>query len=225
MIPYWISYIFDLLLPRPRDAVRARSISETELASLLHPRILPGKKWVRALFPYHDERVRAVIKSIKYYNERKSSELMGALAADYILDVVAEQKAFEGWHDVIVAPIPSSPKRLRERGYNQAERLASSIYNELALSKVEGLTYNPHLLTRKDRTSQVHVMRSKRKENIRNAFSVPNPERVEGRFIILIDDVVESGATLVDARRALMAACPEQGRRGARGVIAIAMAH
>lgn len=218
MILKLISYLVDVILPRHRDARRARTISESELAGLMRPIALPGKTWVHTLFPYHDERVRAVIKAIKYYGEAKSAEVVGALAADYILEVVADQKAFEGWQDVILTPIPSSPKRLKERGYNQAARLAQAIYASLAPSAVEGLSYDPTLLARTDRTSQVHVMRSKRKENIRNAFSTPNALRVEGRFIILIDDVTESGATLTDARRALLEA-------GARAVIAVAIAH
>ena len=140
-----------------------------------------------------------------------SRQKFGALAADYLLEVLEEQRAFQGWGSAVIVPIPSSQKRLRERGYNQAARLAEAI-----VSNIDGVRYKPELLTREDRESQVQVERSKRVANIAGAFAAS--PAAKGLFIIIIDDVVESGATLADARRALLDA-------GVKGVIALAMAH
>ena len=113
-----------------------------------------------------------------------------------------------------MVPIPFPPGRPRSRGYNQAERITLALLPHLAGT----VSYAPDVLRRQERKSQVEVKPHDRKKNIAGAFSVNNPAKVSGKEIILIDDVVESGATLSDARRALTDA-------GATEVIAIAIAH
>lgn len=207
----WISALIDTLLPRHDTAERAARVTDRELAALMNPQVLKGAPWVHALFPYHDERVRALIKSVKYYGERKAAEKIARFAADYALELLAEKQTLSGWNQILLAPIPSSAARLRERGYNQA-----ALFAEAVAVRLDGVIYDPLLLTRERRESQVHVTRSTRSKNIAGAFAaVP---RVQNHFIILIDDVVESGATLKDARRALLSS-------GAKDVVAIAMAH
>ena len=210
---HFLRSLIDTLLPPHADAALARAIADDELAELMQPRTLPTKPWVHVLWPYHDARVRAVIKAVKYYGEAQVAARVGVLAADYLLDVIADLTTLQGWRNVVLVPVPSSSKRLRERGYNQAARIAQAI-----AKNCDGVTYDESLLAREERVSQVRVMRSRRGANIKGAFYAPHPELVKNKFIILIDDVVESGATLTDARRALLAA-------GARDVIALALAH
>lgn len=209
---YWLLRLaLDTLLPRHRTAVRARAVSTEVLAELMRPSTMQSAHWIHVLWPYRDERVRAVIKAIKYYGESELAGRVGALAADYLLELVGEKRSMGGWDTPVVVPIPSSTRRLRERGYNQAARIAEAV-----MQHMDGADYNPALLKREERESQVHVARTKRKDNIAGAF-ITNPAAA-GAFVILIDDVVESGATLQDARRALLAA-------GAQDVIALVMAH
>lgn len=201
----------DLILPRHWRAVRAASLDPEEVARLMHPVTLPRAPWVHALFPYRDERVRVLMQALKYYNERSVIEKLAPLAADYLLELVDHKTRFEGWVRPLIAPVPSSPKRFRERGYNQAALLARA-----AAARLLDAEYDEFLLTRENRTSQVHIARNKRQSNMAGVFSASH--RASGRFVILIDDVVESGATLTDARRALF-------DEGARGVVALALAH
>lgn len=206
----FIVALFDWVLPRHPHAAAALRVNDAELAELLNPQTLPGARWLHTLFPYHDERVRAVIKATKYYGEHAAADKLAVLAADYVIDLVHDLTTLEGWRDIVVVPIPSSKRRLRERGYNQVAFFARTI------AERAGLPYQPGLLTREERPSQVRVMRSRRKANIAGAFTA-TPE-VQNKFVILIDDVAESGATLADSRRALLA-------QGAKDVLAIAIAH
>ncbi len=209
MLQRALSVLIDTLLP-PHDVVNvARNIPDAKLAELMEPKTVGRLTWVHALLPYSDEGVRALIKSIKYYDDRTSAKRVGVLAADYVLEVVHELRTLDGWDSVLVVPIATSRARRAQRGYNQTERVAR------AIAKASSLPY-ADVLTRDDRQSQVHVPRRMRKSNIAGAFRAG--ASAEGHHIILIDDVVESGATLVDAKRALTEA-------GARGVIAIALAH
>lgn len=209
----WIIALFDALLPRHAVAKRARAVTEEELGELMRPHTLTNKKWIHALWAYHDARVRAAIKAVKYYGETEVAERLGTLAADYLLELIEEKQSLGGWQDIVVVPIPSSKKRLRRRGYNQVELVASAI-----LKRLDGVHYLPTVLAREERESQVHVARSLRRDNIKGAFRVQDAGAIQGRFIILIDDVVESGSTLTDAKRALLEA-------GAKDVLALALAH
>ena len=206
----WFWSFVDAILPRHPHAAAALAVDDADLAALLNPQTLRGASWVHTLFPYHDERVRAIIKATKYYKESAAADKLAVLAADYVLDLLADLTTLHGWDSAVLVPIPSSARRLRERGYNQVEFFARTIAERV------GVPYQPELLTREERPSQVRVMRSRRKANIAHAFTATHA--VQNKFVILIDDVAESGATLGDARRALL-------DEGARDVIAVAITH
>ena len=205
--------ILDFLLP-PKDDVRhAHSITEEELHALLRPTVV-HEAWILALFPYKDARVRALIRSVKFYADKTSIGKIGAITGEFLLETISDKKLFFAWSVPLLIPIPSSKKRLRERGYNQVERFAESLLPTLS----DSVIYTPDILEREERESQVRIERKAREENIRGAFVVSKPELIRGKHIILLDDVVESGATLEDARRALLSA-------GAADVLGIAIAH
>lgn len=106
-------------------------------------------------------------------------------------------------HDMIVAPIPLHFRRLVRRRYNQAALLAEP------LARSRGLTHLPDLLLRKRNTmGQDHRGVSDRFANVAEAIAL-NPrhaDRVRGRAVLLIDDVMTSGATLAQAAGAALAA-------------------
>lgn len=113
--------------------------------------------------------------------------------------------------DAIVVPVPLSPERLRERGYNQAALLARVLADRWRL------TLRSQALCRVKATrSQVGLTRAARQHNVQAAFAAA-PGRVSGRAVLLIDDTCTTGATLHDCARALKAA-------GARRVHGLAIA-
>lgn len=102
-----------------------------------------------------------------------------------------------------IAPVPLHPSRLLGRRYNQAAEIARP------LSRLAGAPYLPDALVRVRATqTQGGKSGSGRRRNVAAAFAVPPGRRrqVEGRAILLIDDVMTTGATLEGCARALMAA-------------------
>lgn len=213
MMPHWVQKLLDWTFP-PKDDVRiAKNITEDGIANLFHPKVV-REAWIIALLPYTDWRIRSLIRSVKFYGEKTPLPLVGRVVSEYVLETVSDKKLFSGWSVPLLIPMPTSAKRLRERGYNQVERLAENM-----MPFLDGVVeYSPNVLQRKERPSQVRIERSKRENNIKGAFFVQQPKLVQGRQIILLDDVVESGATLQDARRACLEA-------GAADVLGIAIAH
>ncbi len=203
-----------MLVPPSEDAGLARTLSETELRALLKPSVGPFP-WIVSLFSYRETQIRALVRATKYRNEKAPLHALGRIIAEEIVEILSEKNTLAGWQGALLVPIPLSALRLRERGYSQTERIAASVLPHLPSI----VTYTPQLLAREDRESQTQLARGKRKENIAGAFFVSPASEILVRdaCIILLDDVVESGSTLSDARRALLEA-------SARDVIAIAIA-
>jgi ComF family protein len=105
-----------------------------------------------------------------------------------------------GWQAEMVTPVPLSMYRFKERGYNQAALLAAPIAYGL------GLPYCPKAVERTRETrSQVGLNVADRRANVSGAFYARRSE-VQGKGVLLIDDVATSGSTLDDCARALLAA-------------------
>jgi ComF family protein len=98
----------------------------------------------------------------------------------------------------LILPIPLHPKRLRRRGYNQSALLARS------LAAVRGIGYQEDALARIRHTvPQVGLGPVERAENVKNAFAIKR-DLIDGRNILLIDDVLTTGATMRSAAETLL---------------------
>lgn len=105
--------------------------------------------------------------------------------------------------DVLI-PIPLSAQRMRERGYNPAAQLAQ----HLSPAK-----YQPHCLQRIRHTpAQSDLTRAERLRNLRHAFAVADAQRphIAGRRVLLLDDVMTTGATCTTASHCLLQAGASQ---------------
>ena len=112
----------------------------------------------------------------------------------------------------IVSWVPVSKKRMRSRGYDQAKLLAEEI------AKLMGTTAVPVLEKHKHVAAQSGVgSADKRKANILGAYRVPNAELVENKKILLIDDIVTTGATLSECAKTLL-------KSGAQQIVCAAVA-
>jgi len=111
----------------------------------------------------------------------------------------------------MLIPIPLGKKRLKERGYNQVALVARPLAHEL------GLQYSPQGLRKsRDTRSQVGLNISQRRENVSKAYQA-EVKVVNGRSILLMDDVATTGSTIQSCAEALLSA-------GARDVCAITIA-
>lgn len=105
----------------------------------------------------------------------------------------------------VVVPVPLHPRRVAERGYNQAALLASAVAEELCVP------LSPRALARLRHTPQQALLdRRDRLRNVASAFYVLRPKAVRGRRVVLVDDVVTTGATLEACADALLRAGAEE---------------
>jgi ComF family protein len=149
--------------------------------------------------------VRAALHDLKYAGERRLAEPLGS--------AVARRWAKVGVGAEVVIPVPVHAERERRRGYDQAALVAQ------VAGRALGLPSSRALERRRATVAQFELGRGERAANVAGAFEVKNPERsaVAGRWVLLVDDVVTTGATLAACGEALV-------RAGALAVSAIAVA-
>ncbi len=134
----------------------------------------------RAAFVYGGA-MTAAIARFKYAGRAELGSTLGALLAQMV-----PREAFD-----FVAPVPLHPKRLVERGYNQAALLAAPVAVALRAE------FAPRLLRRKKATAtQAKLNRAARRQNVAGAFVARSPKDLVGAKVLLVDDVRTTGATL-----------------------------
>lgn len=116
------------------------------------------------------------------------------------------------WENSLLVPVPMEIKKLKNRGYNQAEELAKELGQMLNV-----LSICDNLVKVKKTLPQMKLSAKERQENLKNAFLVKNPEVFSGKKIFLVDDVYTTGSTMEECSLALKAA-------GAKSVFGIAIA-
>jgi ComF family protein len=161
------------------------------------------KNGIFAAFPY-DEDSGALVKKLKYNNRRDLAETMAKLFFAQISLDAAD-------YDLVTA-VPMHKKRRRERGYNQAAVFGQKIAETLSLPFAEDL-----LRQTKETVSQTALAYRERLHNLKGAFTAGLPGDLGGRRILLVDDVITTGATMKECGAALAAA-------GAKKVVFVAFA-
>lgn len=156
---------------------------------------------------YNNEVVKNLIHGLKFQFVKDASKPLGELLSNYfsLLRLCSP--------DFFVVPIPLSKKRMRERGFNQSLLIAEVFAQKQSLKIISDVLFRI-----KDTPPQSKINdRRKRQENVKNCFVVKNANKLKGKNIILIDDVVTSGATFNEASFTLK-------KEGVKKIIALAVA-
>ena len=138
---------------------------------------------------------RNLLFAIKYHRRPEAGREMGRRMATELY----ETGFFEGIDTIV--PVPLAPKRERQRGYNQSLMIARGI------SETTGITTDNGLVRRTvDNPTQTSLTATQRLYNVKGIFLACNAERIRGKHILLVDDVVTTGATLTACADALVSA-------------------
>ncbi len=179
------------------------------LARIDYPTLSKTKN-VLAATDYNDELAKRAIWLLKYRGIKQLAEPLAELIKQRSLKNIKIK-------DSIFIPIPLSPKRLRERGFNQAELIAKYLTSDVGGKNIGCLLTNVLYKTR-ETSSQVSVRdKKKRLDNLKESFGVKNQELIKDKNIILIDDVSTTGTTIAEAKKVLREA-------GAKSIVALVVA-
>ena len=168
--------------------------------------ILKGNFFTQCVSPlYYESSVREALLRYKFYQMTVYAEPFGKLLSECVEEYIEAQVDIISW-------VPLSRKRLRSRGYDQAQLLAEIVSRELGIPCVP-------VLRKKRHTVQQSRMggAEKRRANIAGAYEVIDKERINGKTILLIDDIVTTGSTFAECARTL-------GKGGADKVFCAAVA-
>lgn len=193
-------------LPRTEQAYIPHNITEMTLWGDYPTPAEAKRHWHLArgaafLFYAKGEPIQGLVHKMKYAEQPMIGYYLGALATDEFL-----LSEFYDPIDVII-PVPLHPHRLRTRGYNQSEYIARGI------RAMTGLPVDTtHLMRVKDTPKQAKIktdtkhQRTKsdlRRANVKEAFAVQQAEELQGKHILLVDDLITTGETIRACLQAL----------------------
>jgi ComF family protein len=152
-------------------------------------------------FGLYTGRMREAIHALKYGRLHPAARELGRMLAEAMARLAGEAPA-----EMLVVPVPLHRSKYAERGFNQARSLAAEALRFLRRSHPEWqLRLAASTLMRLRATgSQAGLTARQRRLNLRGAFSVSEPAQVAGRSILLVDDILTSGATARAASKALI---------------------
>lgn len=155
--------------------------------------------------PYKEKHLtRKLIHRFKYPPQIKGlKDILASIIAEHLIFIKKNTDAI--WENSILISVPMELKKVKSRGYNQAEVLAK------ALSKILKVPCDTESLVKIKKTlSQVNLSAKERQENLKGAFLVKNPDQIRGKKIFLVDDVYTTGSTMEECSLVLKAAGAKQ---------------
>ncbi|MDD4930995.1 MAG: ComF family protein [Candidatus Colwellbacteria bacterium] len=177
-----------------------------------YPRIINGKN-VSAVADYRDPVIRQLIHCLKYRNMESISKLLGEMLAERLKHIVIEAES------TIIVPIPLHKRKERQRGYNQAELIAIVAGKSLCLPVA-----SESILRIRPNNPQSEIPDLKEKAaNVKGIFGPgPDIKAVLGKNVVIMDDILTSGATMAEVVKILKKG---GAKKCIRAVIAMAGRH
>ena len=140
-------------------------------------------KWIFPLFDYRHPPAKKALWLLKYKNKRRIAAVFAEMLYGRMLEELSELQVLENFNNPLLIPIPLSPKRYRERGYNQAELICLELVN---LDTEKNIELNSRILIKiKETEHQARIKnRNIRLKNLENSYGVKNEALLKGRNII-----------------------------------------
>lgn len=211
-----VEFVQNLLVPEDIKIQKLLALPAGMMQDLL-PKSAVYSKDIFVLFDYQNKIVRLLVKSIKYKNNINLRKRVAGYLYEELLDISSEIALFEGAPPLLL-PMPMSKKEKRSRGFNQCEELAREI-KKIGGENVE-VSYNI-LKKVRETERQTKLGKEERIKNVEGSMAVlpmSDVGKLKNRVCVVLDDVYTTGASLAEARRALLAA-------GAKRVIGLFIAH
>lgn len=147
----------------------------------------------------HDKPIRLLLHSVKYGSNTGLAKLLGRVAGNE-LRVYTELCSAD-----IIVPVPLHQSKKHERGYNQSERIARGLSPILEVPSI------PSVMSRiKATRTQTRLNLTERRENVLGAFKLNKPKTIYGKRVIILDDVITTGATVSECASLLKAGGAER---------------
>ncbi len=169
------------------------ALPDNPVEKIFHGR-LPVKAAHSAYYFSKDSVMQTLIHRLKYRGDRKLGEYLG-------LQLGASLRQGNRFNDIdVLLPMPMYRSKEKLRGYNQAEVIAKGV------AEATGIPVEPRLLLRQRLTqTQTRKHRTERWQNVEGSFVTPHPDQLSGKHLLLVDDVITTGASIEAAGRILAA--------------------
>jgi ComF family protein len=126
-----------------------------------------------------------LMHNLKYKNQQEIGTFLGDIFSKNVLDLPI-------FNDIdVIIPVPLHKKRIHERGYNQVTTFCEALEKNLAIPIVDDV-----LVKSINLKSQIQKSKENRLETNKNVFSIENAHKIEGKHILLVDDIFTTGATI-----------------------------
>ncbi len=182
--------IIYFLFPPSTKEILLNSVSVDYFINLYLPTVYMN---TTVLLPYSNKYVKASIYLMKFNYNKRAYQFLSSVLHKYVDTLPAE---------TIIIPIPLGRKRKQDRGYNQV----TEVVKKAIQTNPDVHIYERVLCRTTETKKQTSLSKEERKQNIIGVFSVKkyNAQNIEGKNIILLDDVLTTGATMQEAKATLL---------------------
>jgi ComF family protein len=180
-----------------RECFSKIELIQTDFAAEQYERHFSRDKYITdycSLYVFEKESpLQTLLHNMKYRNHFRNGINLGQLTAR------ANEESLRSWNLDLIAPVPLHRIKKAERGYNQ------SFYIGKGISSILKVKLKPGIMRRRKITeSQTKLHIDERKNNVENAFEVKKRIKVEGKTILLVDDVITTGSTINECAKVLV---------------------
>jgi|688.fasta_scaffold656559_1 competence protein ComFC len=197
-----IKILLDIILPTYCISCKERGdLICDKCLSCLKTTKIQQENDIFSCFDYQNESIKKLIWDLKYHKQFNIGKKLGKILYEELLEEISELESYTKGQRILVIPVPLFKKRQIERGYNQSEIIAKEFAN--MNTNIFELR-NDLILKILNTEQQAKILdKSKRLQNIKNAFYLQKSEIIKNRTIITIDDVTTTGGTLIEIKKIL----------------------